>query len=287
MYTYTLTTFTYIHVHTLKKPTWTHDTGEKDSCTSSVPGIYPGVMTNAKWLTARKRENWDDFVETCPNEAKKHDKVPNWARKSLGMDTSLGRAPQAFPLVWQYKTDEILLSKLQCGMEVSPAGIADTISDLLIEYNAQIKQVNDEIQDYNGQLGEDSEEKQKPLPLASCSLSKGNLEKLAARFARRFSWSYFKNEKPGRHLEFNDPALVKIRKFIQQSIASGKTRERLVANWDQIWTLSYEPLKKVAWRSPHTQGLKADSQKMPRKADFIQGLREKAGLPPVTLDIHR
>ena len=69
------------------------------------------------------------------------------------METSLGHVPQAFPLALQYKTDEILLSKLQCGMEVSPAGIADTISDLLAEYNAQVKQVNAEIHDFNEQEG--------------------------------------------------------------------------------------------------------------------------------------
>ena len=250
-------------------------------CTS---GVYNGVMTPTKWLTSREKECWDKFVETCPNEAKKHDKVPNWARKSLGLSTSLGRVPQAFPLALQHKTDEVLLSKMAMGMEISPAGIADLIAELLKEYNAQVQDVNTEVERVRSEEGGLEEEvKHLPMPLATCSLTRGNLEKLAQRFARRFAWGYFKNEKPGRHLDLNDPAIVSIRSFITAQVKNGRVHERLIANFDQVWTLCYEPLKKIAYKDQNKRGEKGLHKKVPRKASFISSLREKAGLPPSTL----
>lgn len=238
-------------------------------------------MTNSKWLSSRKQENWDDFVEVCPAEAKKCDKVPNWARRSLGLTNTLGRAPMAFPLALQHKTDEILLQKLQYGMEVSPAGISDMISELLQEYNAQVREVNNELQALAEQ--DRCEDEARLLPLATCKITKGNMDKLAERFARRFAWNTFRNEKPGRHLDFNDVQLVQIRQFIATSIKSGRIHERLIGNFDQVWTLCYEPLKKIAFKQQIRQGERALGECMPRKASFIEGLREKAGLLPSTL----
>lgn len=256
-------------------------------CDSLVPpGVYPGVMTKAKWLSSREKECWDSFVEICPNEAKKSDKVPNWARKSLGLGTSLGRLPQAFPLPLQHAMDELLLQKLQFGMEISPAGIADLIGSLLVEYNNQVKEVNAEIEKMNGDPLEEDSENPRPLKLATCTLTKGNLEKLAAKFGRKFCWGIYKNERPGKHLEFNDPQLVAIRKYISASVRSGKVHERLVANWDQVWTLTYEPLKRVAWKDQSHLGEKSEAKRLPRKADFMQALRCKAGLQQTFLEIH-
>ena len=239
-------------------------------------------MTKKKWLRSRETECWDAFVDTCPQDSRKCDKVPNWARRSLGLATHLGRVPGAFPLSLQHVTDDMLLEKLQLGMEVSPPGICDLIKDLLEEYNEQVRQVNLEIEKHVEENPDDVDAP-KPVPLSTCRMTRGCLEKLAARFARRFNWHAYRNEKPGRHLEFNDPQVVAIRGFIAASIASGKCHERLVANFDQIWTLAYEPLKKVAWKSNLKAGERTLEGKFPRKARMIQELRSQAGLLPSKL----
>lgn len=243
------------------------------------PGVYAGVMSSKKWLGSRASESWDEFVEVCPNDAKKCDKVPNWARQSLGLKTTLGRVPAAFPIELQHKTDEILLQKMQYGMEVSPPGIADLIGDLLSEYNLQVREVNEEIEKINDSGGHAA-----PVPLATCKMTRGNLVKLSQRFARRFSWGMYKNEKPGRHLEFNDPHLVSIRHFISSNVKSGRVHPRLVGNWDQVWTLCFEPLKKVVFKHATKQGERMLVGKHRSKANFLDGLRQKAGLPPLNLD---
>lgn len=86
------------------------------------------------------------------------------------------------------------------------------------------------------------------LALGTVKLNKGNLENLTQRFSQKFHWSFTKNEKPGKHLEFNNPALVAIREFIQGEVDHQRVHPRLVCNWDQVWTLSYEPLRRVAFK---------------------------------------
>ena len=106
------------------------------------------------------------------------------------MASQLGRIPGAFPLALQHVTDDILLEKLQLGMEVSPPGICDLIKDLLEEYNEQVREVNSELEKY---VPENPDDVPKPVPLSTCRMTRGYLEKLAARFARRFNWHAYRN----------------------------------------------------------------------------------------------
>lgn len=247
---------------------------------SFVPaGVYAGVMTEKKWLGSRKVEQWDAFIETCPKHAKIVDKVPNWARRNLGMNT-LGRVPAAFPLALQHVTDEILLQKLQIGMELSPAGISDLIGTLVLEYNHQVEDVNELIEDYN----QTAEETAQKVKLATTKITSGNLQKLAARFALRFGWGRYRNEKPSKHLDFNDHQVVAIRQWIKTAIQKKRIDERLIANFDQVWTLTYEPLAKVAWKSAAKQGERPDVLQLPRRARMMELLRAKAGLLPPNLE---
>lgn len=240
-------------------------------------GVYRGVMTNTKWLGSRKKERWDDFAAAAPSHSKSVDKVPNWARKSIGLN-SLGRVANAFPLSLQQVTDEILLQRLQLGMELSPAGISDLIHTLLKEYNQAVLEIDDAIAEMD-----EGEKPENPVPPATCTLTKGNLDKLAGRFARRFNWSYFRNEKPGKHLDFNNQQVASIRNFIATAVKTGRVHERLVANWDQVWTLTYEPLKRVAFKQLSKPGLRPAAELLPTKAKFMNELRTKAGLPPLPL----
>ena len=237
-------------------------------------------MTKKKWLKSRENENWDAFAANCPQDAKKCDKVPNWARRSLGMSGSLGRVAASFPLPLQHLMDELLLEKMQLGMELSPAGIADMIRDLVEEYNLQIKEENEAVED-SIRDDDDIPDDYKPLRLASCKLTVANLEKMASRFCTRFGCGRYKNEKPGKHLEFNDPQLVAIRRFISRSVQEGKVNPRLIANFDQIWTLTFEPMKKIAFKQSKQAGEKTDGQRRPQKAALMEKMRVAKGRLPV------
>lgn len=49
------------------------------------------------------------------------------------------------------------------------------------------------------------------------------------------------NCKPGKHLEFNHPAMVKIRSWVAMQVAVGEIHPKMVANFDQMWSLLYRP----------------------------------------------
>ena len=237
-------------------------------------------MTSKKWLKSREKENWDAFVENCPTDAKKCDKVPNWARRSLGLTSSLGRVAASFPLPLQHLTDELLLEKMELGMELSPAGIADLIRELVEEYNLQVKEENEAVASIpQGDVPDDYQ----PLRHATCKLNSVNLDKMASRFCTRFGWGRYKNEKPGKHLEFNDPKLVAIRRFVSDATKAGRVHPRLICNFDQIWTLTFEPLKRIAFKKSKEPGEKRDGQKRPQKDALMGKMREAAGRPPQCL----
>ena len=190
-------------------------------------GVYPGVMTEKKWLGSRVKERWDEFVRVCPKHSQSCDKVPNWARRSISGMTMLGRTPGVFPIPLQHVVDEILLDKLQLGMELSPEGIAQLIETVIVEYNEQVNAVNEEVHKAAYEAGktvkEFVDEEDGNLPcVARCVLSHGNLTKLANRFADKFCWGRYKNEKPGKHLDYNSPQVVQIHAWIAQAVKTGR-----------------------------------------------------------------
>lgn len=244
-----------------------------------LAGVYPGVMTKSKWLGSKEKEQWELFVDSCKTSRVKDvvDKVPNWARRTMGM-SQLGRSPSAFPIELQHRLDEILLQKLSMGVEISPIGIADCIKSLIEEYNKTVLEVTAELNDAI-EAGEIPGGEEIPkLALGTVKLNKGNLENLTQRFSQKFHWSFTKNEKPGKHLDFNNPALVAIREFIQGEVDHHRVHPRLVGNWDQVWTLSYEPLRRVAFKRKENHGERPVEEILPRKAEIIQELRRAAGL---------
>ena len=266
---------TYIHRHTL------HNVCSRVFL-SHLAGVYPGVMTKSKWLGSKETEQWELFVDSCKSSKIKDsvDKVPNWARRSLGVSKLLGRSPSAFPIELQHRLDEILLHKLSMGIEISPIGIADCIKTLIEEYNKTVREVTQELKDAveSGEINQDNAAKIPDLALGTLKLTKGNLESLTMRFAQKFHWTFTKNEKPGKHLYYNDPAVVRIRDFIKDEVAQSRVHPRLVANWDQVWTLSYEPLRRVAYKRKENLGQRPLEDLLPRKAEIVKNLREAAGL---------
>lgn len=72
------------------------------------------------------------------------------------------------------------------------------------------------------------------VKFATTTITSGNLQKLAARFTLRFGWGRYRNEKPSKHLDFNDHQVVAIRQWNKTAIQKRRIDERLIANFDQV-----------------------------------------------------
>ena len=49
--------------------------------------------------------------------------------------------------------------------------------------------------------------------------------------------------------------------YVQGLIDSGKVHPQLIFNWDQVWTVLFEPLKRLLWKDPSSPGKFVDELK--------------------------
>lgn len=68
--------------------------------------------------------------------------------------------------------------------------------------------------------------------------------KAAQRICAKTGISVWGNPKPGKHLPASHPRLAQLRDFIRLMRDSKQIHERLVANFDQVWSLQYTPARR-------------------------------------------
>ena len=69
------------------------------------------------------------------------------------------------------------------------------------------------------------------------------LRRRARRLCNAFGIRPQANEKPAAHLEWADPQLENLRAYVKSSAASQHIHPRLIANFDQVWSLNFRPSK--------------------------------------------
>ena len=58
------------------------------------------------------------------------------------------------------------------------------------------------------------------------------------------------NTKPGKHLDFNHPAMKRVRDYVAMEISSDKIHEKLCANFDQVWCMNFRPRARSLQQKP-------------------------------------
>lgn len=53
------------------------------------------------------------------------------------------------------------------------------------------------------------------------------------------------NNKPGKHLPFSHPSLVKVREWLKLEVGSGRAHARLLGNFDQVWSVTFQPNRRT------------------------------------------
>ena len=74
----------------------------------------------------------------------------------------------------------------------------------------------------------------------SCN-NHGQLRKTAQRLCDRIGVAVCQNNKPGKHLPFSHPSLQKVREWLKLEVASNRVHPRLLGNFDQVWSVTYQP----------------------------------------------
>lgn len=114
-----------------------------------------------------------------------------------------------------------------------------------------------------------------PAPI-SIGQSGNAVKKLAERFAAEYGYSMFSQDKPTRHLPRDHPQVQHVNDFINMNIKDGKVDARLVANWDQVWSCLFEPMRKTLWKDPET-GRKDSLSRFPKRQLIRSALQEHFG----------
>lgn len=95
--------------------------------------------------------------------------------------------------------------------------------------------------------------------------------------------------KQTRHLQYDDPRMVQVRTWVNMMINTHQVEPKLMAHFDQVWTVHWEPAKKVLFKPREQAGVFPNGRLKPtteqmlnsiRKALQLGGVVEK-GDPPV------
>ena len=85
----------------------------------------------------------------------------------------------------------------------------------------------------------------------SCSI----LRKAAQRLCRKCNISLVSNDRPGKHLEYSHPKMQFVRDYVALQVSQAKINAKLIANFDQVWSLNFRPRKKTLQQRPNSDEL--------------------------------
>jgi hypothetical protein len=84
------------------------------------------------------------------------------------------------------------------------------------------------------------------------------VRKRAQRLCTAFGIKMRSNEKPGLHLPFENPQLERVRMFVQSAAAKRKCHERLILNFDQVWSTLFRPQKACLQKAASLRNIQSD-----------------------------
>ena len=81
-------------------------------------------------------------------------------------------------------------------------------------------------------------------------------------------------------MPYDHAACLSLVAYVQGLIDSGKVHPQLIFNWDQVWTVLFEPLKRLLWKDPSSPGKFVDELKGFFRRKLSRSEYQKtAGLP--------
>lgn len=84
--------------------------------------------------------------------------------------------------------------------------------------------------------------------------------------------------KQTRHLAYDHPNMKAVREWVSMAIETKKIDPRLMCHFDQVWSMHYEPAKRVLFKQQDHAGQMKDLRKASEKA-MLHKIRESLSLP--------
>ena len=95
------------------------------------------------WLHRCRVDKWKLFCDICPNKAKLHSELPNWARDLMMIKTKKGKDSELFiPSQVASAVDSLVVTSLKDHQEVTKQCVRETFRWALEIYQQEAKQVN-------------------------------------------------------------------------------------------------------------------------------------------------
>ena len=242
-------------------------------------GAYWGCFTKkGGWFDRCESDKWEVFSDTCTQYAKNYKELPNWARVLLGVTLKKGLHDESksLPPVVSEAIEMLIMHALSDGQEVTSAAVSRSIGWGLTIYNEEAKFVNALVKEHNDVLLKDLNERQyeftgpsdvddivkdawKYMPDVDPDKQESTMAYHTKCFKKKWGFGTYKQKKPERMLDKDDPKTVAYQDWINNSTENRGVHERLVAYWDQVWTLLYTPEEQLVWKSENKAGRQQDS----------------------------
>ena len=84
--------------------------------------------------------------------------------------------------------------------------------------------------------------------------------------------------KQTRHLPYNHVSMRAVREWVATAVEYNKVDPRLMAHFDQVWSVHFEPSKRVLWKDASKHSEQKDPMKPSEKA-MLSRLKEALGVP--------
>ncbi|CAK8992980.1 unnamed protein product [Durusdinium trenchii] len=246
-----------------------------------------------KWKRDRAAQSWDLLITAAPTLTKKFKEIPNRLRQMMGhplkfvtrSDGSQEATTTILPPELQEITAETVAERIALGEECDFHFVADVLEAGIDQWNSAVQRLKTRLskpetlcQELQKQLvemeGTGSTEpiSQEGLNTMVEDLSTSlapKLRKAAQRLCGKSGLGPEANSKPGKHLPASHPLLAKIREFVRAERDSLKVHERLVCNFDQVWSVQYMPQRATLQakdgrqdplrKAPHRGGIRSSS----------------------------
>lgn len=241
-------------------------------------------------------------MEKCPRLAQKYDEVPNWLRQRLNIDSLKGRGHGRIPPEVKDVIDSILKHSIRDGFELTMTSIEEVMKEAVDAYNEEVTKwckANEDADltalDALVQAGASEEEltnlkNQQDAMRASwphliaCAQTSNGLRHAASKFSEAYGYSMFTQDKPTRHLPRDHPQVEHVNDYITMNIQEHLVDERLVCNFDQVWSCLFEPRRKTLWKGVD-DGQKDELSRFPRRQSIRAALQQHFG-STVQLPVH-
>ena len=230
------------------------------------PGYYQGAAS--KWRKSSELFKWEVICQRCPKVAEKYDEVPNWLRSHLELPgTAKGPSHTKVTKDIYLVVDRIVEEAARDGFELTIASIEEVLADAIEAYNcevekwrkvrqeADLKAVNALMEaggteaDVARLVDQQNAEKASwPHPVNLAKTPRA-LNQLALSFASKYGFGMYRQDKPTRHLPRDHPQVQHVMDYIRLQLSEGKVDPRLCANFDQVWSCLYEPMRRCLWKN--------------------------------------